>query len=56
MDWSMTQAVSSVLSQYAPLSTGFYWEASDQKFKKNDGDTANQLKKAIAVADMNLLQ
>lgn len=31
-------------------------DANDQKFKKNDGDTANQLKKAIDVADMNLLQ
>lgn len=31
-------------------------DANDQKFKKKDGATANQLKKAIAVADMNLLQ
>lgn len=33
-----------------------YREANDQKFKKKDGDTANQLRKAIAVADMNLVQ
>lgn len=31
-------------------------DAKDQKFKKKDGETANQLIKAIAVADMNLLQ
>lgn len=31
-------------------------DANDQKFKKKDGDTANQLRKPIAVADMNLLQ
>lgn len=33
-----------------------YLDANDQKLKKKDGDTANQLRKAIAVADMNLLQ
>lgn len=34
----------------------FYREASDQKFKKKDGETANQLMKAIAVAVSNLVQ
>lgn len=34
----------------------FHREASDQKFKRKDGDTANQLIKAIAVAVSNLLQ
>ncbi|MDD0148505.1 hypothetical protein PSY31_22730, partial [Shigella flexneri] len=34
----------------------FHREASDQKFKRKDGDTTNQLIKAIAVADSNLLQ
>lgn len=33
-----------------------YLDANDQKFKKNEGDTVNQLRKAIAVADMNLVQ
>lgn len=33
-----------------------YREARDQKFSRNDGDTANQLRKAIAVADINLVQ
>lgn len=31
-------------------------DASDQKFKRNDGETANQLRKAIAVAVSNLVQ
>lgn len=31
-------------------------EASDQKFKRNEGETANQLRKAIAVADSNCAQ
>lgn len=31
-------------------------EANDQKFKRKDGDTANQLIKAIAVAVSNLAQ
>lgn len=34
----------------------FYREASDQKFNRKDGDTANQLMKAIAVAVSNLVQ
>lgn len=33
-----------------------YREARDQKFSRKDGDTANQLRKAMAVADMNLVQ
>lgn len=33
-----------------------YLEANDQKFKKKEGDTATQLRKAMAVADINLLQ
>lgn len=31
-------------------------DASDQKFRRNDGETANQLRKAIAVAVSNLVQ
>jgi hypothetical protein len=34
----------------------FHWEAKDQKFRRNDGDTENQLIKAIAVAVSNLVQ
>lgn len=34
----------------------FHLDASDQKFKRNDGETANQLRKAIAVAVSNLVQ
>lgn len=33
-----------------------YREARDQKFSRNEGDTANQHRKAMAVADMNLVQ
>lgn len=31
-------------------------EANDQKFKRNEGETENQLRKAIAVADSNWAQ
>lgn len=31
-------------------------EANDQKFKRKEGETANQLMKAIAVADSNCAQ
>lgn len=40
---------------YIPY-TQIYWEANDQKFKRKDGDMANQLIKAIAVAVSNLVQ
>lgn len=34
----------------------YYLDAKDQKFKKKDGETANQLMKAIAVAVSNRVQ
>lgn len=33
-----------------------HWDANDQKFNRKDGDMANQLIKAIAVAVSNLVQ
>ncbi|MFS7968347.1 hypothetical protein Hanom_Chr09g00796371 [Helianthus anomalus] len=43
-------------SQIPNLYTNFHPDAKYQKFKKNDGETANQLTKAIAVDVSNLVQ